>query len=155
MIILIPVQILRSGEVIILQQVINESDLQLDLTGEQVLSSAQIREETFQDFTSEQTFVVVNEATFQKVYKYYELIDLTLEDLAEKEKFLTDYHVLRYLEKETWTDRVTIGRLAVALSNLMRFCSAQDVQEFHYMSLRFVKKYSELLGKDIFFITEY
>jgi len=99
MIILIPVQIVRSGKVIILQQVINESDFQLDLTSEQVLSSAQIREETFQDFTSEQTFVVVNEVTFQKVYKYYELIDLTLEDLAEKEKFLTDYHVLRYLRK--------------------------------------------------------
>ena len=109
----------------------------------------------FEDFVDEQRLGFVISDWLGKRYKYYELLDISQEDLAQKERFLADYHVLRYLEKEACTDRVIIGRLAVALSNLLRFCSGYNIDELHYMSIRIIRKFSEILQKDIFVITEY
>jgi len=92
---------------------------------------------------------------FGRVYKYYDFLDVSEEDMMTKERFLADYHVLRYLERESFLDRVSVGRVAVALSNLLRLCSGYDVDELHYMSLRIIRKFSEKLQKDIFVITEY
>lgn len=106
-------------------------------------------------FNQEIITAYVMERAFGKVYKYYQIAELSLEDLSQREKFLTDYHVIRYLSGEAKTDKATVGRLAVALSNLFRICREYGIEELHFTSLRIIKKYDNLLNKDIFIITEY
>jgi hypothetical protein len=104
---------------------------------------------------SQEKLIAVSIDVFGRIYKYYDLLDVSIEDMMTKERFLADYHVLRYLEKESLLDRVSVGRVAVALSNLLRLCSGYDIDELHYLSLRIIRKFSEKLQKDIFIITEY
>jgi hypothetical protein len=104
---------------------------------------------------SQEKLIAVSIDVFGRVYKYYDLLDVSIDDMMTKERFLADYHVLRYLERESLLDRVSIGRVAVALSNLLRLCAGYDIDELHYVSLRIIRKFSEKLQKDIFIITEY
>jgi hypothetical protein len=103
----------------------------------------------------QEKLIAVSIDVFGRIYKYYDLLDVSIEDMMTKERFLADYHVLRYLEKESLLDRVSVGRVAIALSNLLRLCSGYDIDELHYMSLRIIRKFSEKLQKDIYIITEY
>ena len=103
----------------------------------------------------QEKLIAVSIDVFGRIYKYYDLLDVSIEDMMTKERFLADYHVLRYLERESLLDRVSVGRVAVALSNLLRLCSGYDIDELHYVSLRIIRKFSEKLQKDIFVITEY
>jgi hypothetical protein len=104
---------------------------------------------------SQEKLIAVSVDVFGRVYKYYDLLDVSIEDMITKERFLADYHVLRYLERESLLDRVSVGRVAVALSNLLRLCAGYDIDELHYVSLRIIRKFSEKLQKDIYIITEY
>jgi hypothetical protein len=104
---------------------------------------------------SQEKLIAVSIDVFGRVYKYYDLLDVSIDDMMTKERFLADYHVLRYLERESLLDRVSVGRVAVALSNLLRLCSGYDIDELHYVSLRIIRKFSEKLQKDIYIITEY
>ena len=92
---------------------------------------------------------------FLRAYKYYTLAELTLEDLAKKERFLTDYHCINFLFEESNVDKVSIAQLLIAMSNLLRLANEYNVDELHFMSMRIVRKFSETLNKNIYFITEY
>ncbi len=100
-------------------------------------------------------YVYAKEENFLRHYRYYQLIELTTEDIIKKERFLTDFHVINFLWKETTVDKVDICRLLVGLSNLLRLASVRNVDEIHALSLRIFRKFSDQLQKDIFFITEY
>lgn len=90
-----------------------------------------------------------------KGYKYYQLVELTQEDLAQKEKFLTDYHTLNWLSREAGISKVELAEAIIALSNLLRFCAYYGVDEIHLLSLRLFRKFSDTLKKNLFIITEY
>jgi len=88
-------------------------------------------------------------------YSYAELLKLYEDITKPVERFIPDYFTLRYLEKEAILDRASIARLAVALSNLLRLATENDVDDIHFMSLRIRKVYSESLQKYFFVITDY
>lgn len=92
---------------------------------------------------------------FLRAYKYYALVEVTQEDLIRKEKFLTDYHSIHWIAKESGKDVVSVAEILVAISNLLRLASMYSVDEIHLISMRVFRKYSDTLGKDIFFITEF
>jgi len=88
-------------------------------------------------------------------YSYAELLKLYEDITKPAERFIPDYFTLRYLEKEAILDRASIARLAIALSNLLRLATENDVDDIHFMSLRIRKVYSEALQKYFFVITDY
>jgi len=88
-------------------------------------------------------------------YSYAELLKLYEDITKPAERFIPDYFALRYLEKEAILDRASIARLAIALSNLLRLATENDVDDIHFMSLRIRKVYSEALQKYFFVITDY
>jgi len=90
---------------------------------------------------------------FLKAYKYYDLAELPLEELIQKERFLADYHVLNFLMNETAVDKVSITNVLVALSNLLRLCKNYEIDEIFALSLRIARLVSE--DKTYFVITEY
>jgi len=90
-----------------------------------------------------------------KKYTYDELLEKFADLSKIVENFLPDYFTLRYLERESILDRASIARLAVALSNLLKLCVDQKVDEIHFVTLRIRKIYSETLRKDFFVITDY
>ena len=100
-------------------------------------------------------YTYAKEENFLRHYRYYQLIELTLEDIMRKERFLADFHVVNFLWNETTVDKVDICRLLVGLSNLLKLASVHSVDEIHALSLRIFRKFSDQLKKDIFFITEY
>lgn len=100
-------------------------------------------------------FVYSKTENFLKAYKYWTLAEITLEDIAKKEKFLTDYHIINFLANQTGLDKVSTTAILVAISNLLRLANSYEVDEMHFVSFRVFRKFSETIGKNIFFITEY
>jgi hypothetical protein len=92
---------------------------------------------------------------FLRAYKYYTLIEITQEDLIRREKFLTDYHTVKFIANDGGIDRINVALSLVGLSNLLRLASEFGVDEIHAVSLRIFRKRSEVLNKDVFIITEY
>jgi len=90
---------------------------------------------------------------FLKAYKYYDLAELEIEELIQKERFLADYHVLNFLMNEAAVDKVSITNVLVALSNLLRLCKDYEIDEIFALSLRIARLVSE--NKTYFVITEY
>jgi len=90
---------------------------------------------------------------FLKAYKYYDLAELEIEELIQKERFLADYHVLNFLMNEAAVDKVSITNVLVALSNLLRLCKNYEIDEIFALSLRIARLVSE--NKTYFVITEY
>jgi len=133
-----------------------ENEDWLSFSDETVLKTSILRNSDFLSALGyQEKLIAVSIDVLGRIYKYYDLLDVSIEDMMTKERFLADYHVLRYLERESLLDRVSVGRVAVALSNLLRLCAGYDIDELHYMSLRIIRKFSEKLQKDIFVITEY
>jgi len=100
-------------------------------------------------------FVHSKTENFLKAYKYRALAEITLEDVAKREKFLTDYHIINFLANQTGLDKVSITAVLVAISNLLRLTNNYEVDEMHFVSFRVFRKFSKTMGKNIFFITEY
>lgn len=92
---------------------------------------------------------------FLRAYKYYQLVELTQEDLIKKDKFLTDYHAVKFIANDGGIDRINVALSLVGLSNLLRLASEFGIDEIHAVSLRIFRKRSEVLNKDVFIITEY
>ncbi|MEM4739659.1 MAG: hypothetical protein QXS63_01085 [Zestosphaera sp.] len=92
---------------------------------------------------------------FLRAYKYYQLVELTQEDLIKKDKFLTDYHTVKFIANDGGIDRINVALSLVGLSNLLRLASEFGIDEIHAVSLRIFRKRSEVLNKDVFIITEY
>jgi hypothetical protein len=88
-------------------------------------------------------------------YSYSELLKLYEDITKPADRFVPDYFTLRYLEKEAMLDRASVAMLAVALSNLLRLATENDVDDIHFVSLRIRKIYSEVLQKYFFVITDY
>jgi hypothetical protein len=109
----------------------------------------------FVSFESNISNLIENAVNFCRAYKYYTLAELTLEDIAEKERFLADYHAIKFLAEKSYLSSVDAVRLLTQLSNLLRLMSENKVDEIHLFTMRVIRKYSEILQKDIFFITEY
>ncbi len=151
------VTVLLSGKTQVLEYALaREVDFFVDVQAEANTYTAIILENNFQ-VTIEATciFIYAKEENFLRHYRYYQLVELTLEDIMKKERFLADFHVVNFLWNETTVDKVDICRLLVGLSNLLRLASAYSVDEIHALSLRIFRKFSDQLDKDIFFITEY
>ncbi len=90
---------------------------------------------------------------FLRAYTYETLIEISEEELLEKEKFLPDYHTLNFLSSETAVDKVSIASIFTAVSNLLRLCRDYEVDEIHSFSLRIVRIKRE--DKTYFLITDY
>jgi hypothetical protein len=88
-------------------------------------------------------------------YSYDQLLTLFEDITKPADRFVPDYFTLRYLEKEAMLDRASVAMLAVALSNLLRLATENDVDDIHFVSLRIRKIYSEVLQKFFFVITDY
>jgi hypothetical protein len=90
-----------------------------------------------------------------KQYTYNELI-VKFHDLSKiVDNFLPDWYTLRYLQKESILDRASVARVAIALSNLLRLAVENEIDEIHFVTLRFRKIFIEEVNKDIFVITDY
>ena len=100
---------------------------------------------------SSQSAIYFEENLSKRPYKV--LIEITEEELLEKEKFLTDYHVLNFLSSETAVDKVSIASVFTAISNMLRLCRDYKVDEIHCFSLRLVRIERE--EKTYFLITDY
>jgi hypothetical protein len=88
-------------------------------------------------------------------YSYSELLTKFEDITTPAGRFVPDYYTLRYLEKEAMLDRGSVAMLAVALSNLLRLCVENEVDEIHFVSLRIRKLYYDELDKYFFVITDY
>ena len=154
---MLTVTVLLSGKVQIAKYyLVQEVDFIVDIQAETNTYSTIIFENDFQiSMEVVHAYTYAKEENFLKPYKYYQLIEITLEDMMRKERFLADFHVINFLWNETTVDKVDICRLLVGLSNLLRLASAHSVDEIHALSLRIFRKFSDQLKKDIFFITEY
>jgi len=154
---MLTVTVLLSGKVQIAKYyLVQEVDFIVDIQAETNTYSTIIFENDFQiSMEVVHAYTYAKEENFLKPYKYYQLIEITLEDMMRKERFLADFHVINFLWNETTVDKVDICRLLVGLSNLLRLASAYSVDEIHALSLRILRKFSDQLKKDIFFITEY
>ncbi len=154
---MLTVTVLLSGKAQTIEYVLaREVDFFVDIQAETNTCSAVILENNFQvAIEATCTFLYAKEENFLRHYRYYQLIELTTEDIIKKERFLADFHVVNFLWNETTVDKVDICRLLVGLSNLLRLASVYSVDEIHALSLRILRKYSDQLRKDIFFITEY
>jgi len=100
---------------------------------------------------SSKSAIYFEENVSKRAYKV--LIEITEEELLEKEKFLTDYHVLNFLSSETAVDKVSIASVFTAISNMLRLCRDYKVDEIHCFSLRLVRIERE--EKTYFLITDY
>lgn len=81
--------------------------------------------------------------------KYKEIISISEEDLKRKERFLTDWHVLRYLERDSGVLKIDIVKVLVSLRNLLKDCEKYSVDEINLVCIR-------MLRKDKFFVvTDY
>ena len=154
---MLTVTVLLSGKVQIAKYyLVQEVDFIVDIQAETNTYSTIIFENDFQiSMEVVHAYTYAKEENFLKPYKYYQLIEITLEDMMRKERFLADFHVINFLWNETTVDKVDICRLLVGLSNLLRLASVHSVDEIHALSLRIFRKFSDQLKKDIFFITEY
>lgn len=74
---------------------------------------------------------------------YRELVSIDEEVLARKEKFLADYHTVRWLARESGTNEYYVAKVAVALSNLLRLCEEYEVDEIYLVSMRIIRVKSE------------
>lgn len=83
---------------------------------------------------------------------YRELVSISEEALARKEKFLADYHTVRWLAKESGTNEYYVAKIAVALSNLLRLCEEYEVDEVYLVSMRIIRVRSE--NKTFFVIVQ-
>jgi len=100
---------------------------------------------------SSKSAIYFEENVSKRAYKV--LIEITEEELLEKEKFLTDYHVLNFLANETAVDKVSIASVFTAISNMLKLCRDYKVDEIHCFSLRLVRIERE--EKTYFLITDY
>ena len=100
---------------------------------------------------SSKSAIYFEENVSKRAYKV--LIEITEEELLEKEKFLTDYHVLNFLSSETAVDKVSIASVFTAISNMLRLCRDYKVDEIHCFSLRIVRIERE--NKTYFLVTDY
>lgn len=81
--------------------------------------------------------------------KYRELISITEEDLMRKERFLTDWHVLRYLERDSGVLKIDIVKVLTSLRNLLKDCESYNVDEINLVAIRIVRV------NNFFVITDY
>lgn len=81
--------------------------------------------------------------------KYRELISITEEDLMRKERFLTDWHVLRYLERDSGVLKIDIVKVLTSLRNLLKDCESYYVDEINLVAIRIVRV------NNFFVITDY
>lgn len=80
---------------------------------------------------------------------YRELISITEEDLMRKERFLTDWHVLRYLERDSGVLKIDIVKVLTSLRNLLKDCESYNVDEINLVAIRIVRV------DNFFVITDY
>jgi len=72
-------------------------------------------------------------------YTYKQLTSIDLSKVRVL-RFLTDYHSVRFLARETGLDNVSVSEILIALSNLLRLADENYVDEINLMSIR-LKKY--------------
>lgn len=135
---------------------VREADFTVEISTEQVLHEVQVNEALFEFEITEEYFIkLVNEQNFLRAYTYKALIEISEEDIIEKERFLPDYHSLRWIAEEAGVSVVDVAKVFVALSNLLRVCDVRIVDEVHLVSLRLFRKFAEQINKTVFIITEF
>lgn len=137
-------------------EITNETDFSIYLICEQIIRELSIYEQSFLiDITTEIHKKAINTQNFLKAYTYTTLIEISMNDILQKEKFLTDYHSINYLADEAGVTKVDVFRVLIAISNLLRQANSVGVDEIHLASIRVFRKYSPELKKTFYIISEF
>lgn len=108
-------------------------------------------EKEIQVKTEKIDIIVISFCLNKKTYKAW--IEITEEDLMRKEKFLTDYHINRFLAKYSALDISSIVDVLVNISNLLRLSAEEEVDELHFTTFRVVRLVKN--NKTYFLITQF
>jgi len=62
--------------------------------------------------------------------------EIAFNEFVETEKFIPDYHVIRFLAEETGEDNITVAKILTAFSNLLTLCKDNNVAEIFALTMR-------------------
>lgn len=137
-------------------EITNVSDFSLEILSDYAIHELLINETDFTiDIAREHFLKIVNTQNFLRAYTYRALIEISLDDLMARERFITDYHAIRYLATDAGITPNEVFRVLVSLSNLLREGNLHGIDEMHLASIRVVRKYSAELDKTFYIITEF